>query len=120
MNRTRHARSNPTAHDARWGISSALLIALGSSATLFGALSLGLTIGSGADEATRAVATSDGAQSMPSATGEAGRPAPSQAVPSIAFVPQYSEAVRLRADAPDRADATAPSSPYPAHAGLSR
>lgn len=119
MNRIRPTCSNPTVRHARWGASSAVLIALGSAATLFGSLCMGLTVATASEESPAAVSAVAEARPVAPASPSA-RAARDEAAPAIAFVPQYSDAVRRLADAPARSDSAAPSSPYPAQAGLSR
>lgn len=116
MNRTRHARSsqNSISRNAEWGLSSALLVAFGTAATLFSALSLGLATGGSADQAARVIEASRASEPLQPTAGELeGEPSP-----TIAFVPRYSEAVRLSAYAAAGADRGEAGVGYPSRAGV--
>jgi hypothetical protein len=86
---------------------------------LFGSLALGYSLSPHSDRPSvdeRAPQIEVASHGMPRpVSGGSSRPAS-----AVAFVPQYSEAMRLVADSDHASPSVAPSSPYPAQAGLSR
>jgi len=119
MSAKRNIMSRREIRASSWGLSSALLVAFGCGATLFGSLSIGHSMATIHSESPVADSVSSAAPEgpRPQAGGLIRSPDPR---PTVAFVPQYSEAIRTRADSDAASTAALPTSPVPASAGLSR